>query len=150
MSSPKSLSLLPCLLEGNGCTEDEVSFQSLEVEYFAKSCGQISYLDDFRFCDPITYFAALFQVNTMETNPFMRTSISDLVHVRNEAYKGLALEVDLVEERLIEVETIVTSLGSGMDTELLDAKLINRLKVIAIVDHTFFNVSYRISIDGRI
>ena len=49
----------------------------------------------------------------METNPFMRTSIGDLVHVRNEAYKGLALEVDLVEERLIEVETIVTSLGSG-------------------------------------
>jgi hypothetical protein len=39
----------------------------------------------------------------METNPFMRTSISDLVHVRNEAYKGLALEVDLAEERLVEV-----------------------------------------------
>ena len=51
----------------------------------------------------------------METNPFMRTSISELVHVRNEAYKGLALEVDLVEERLIEVETIVTSLVSGMN-----------------------------------
>ncbi len=49
----------------------------------------------------------------METNPFMRTSISDLVHVRNEAYKGLALEVDLIEERLVEVENIVTSLGSG-------------------------------------
>ena len=59
------------------------------------------------------------QVNTMETNPFMRTSISDLVHVRNEAYKGLALEVDLVEERLIEVETIVTSLGSGTDARVL-------------------------------
>ena len=57
----------------------------------------------------------MLQVNTMETNPFMRTSISDLVHVRNEAYKGLALEVDLVEERLIEVEIIVTSLVSGMN-----------------------------------
>ena len=49
----------------------------------------------------------------METNPFMRTSISDLVHMRNEAYKKLALSVDLVEERLVEVETVVTSLGSG-------------------------------------
>ena len=61
------------------------------------------------------HLAVFLQVNTMETNPFMRTSISDLVHVRNEAYKGLALEVDLVEERLIEVETIVTSLVSGMN-----------------------------------
>ena len=65
----------------------------------------------------LTYLAVFlfFQVNTMETNPFMRTSISELVHVRNEAYKGLALEVDLVEERLIEVEIIVTSLVSGMN-----------------------------------
>ena len=68
----------------------------------------------------------------METNPFMRTSISDLVHVRNEAYKGLALEVDLVEERLIEVETIVTSLGSGRKTVLLDAKSLNITKVMAL------------------
>ena len=49
----------------------------------------------------------------METNPFMRTSISDLVHVRNEAYKRLSLEADLVEERLLEIETTITSLGSG-------------------------------------
>ena len=65
----------------------------------------------------LTYLAVFlfFQVNTMETNPFMLTSISELVHVRNEAYKGLALEVDLVEERLIEVEIIVTSLVSGMN-----------------------------------
>ena len=67
----------------------------------------------------------------METNPFMRTSISDLVHVRNEAYKGLALEVDLIEERLMEVETIVTSLGSGRKTVLLDAKSFNRMEIIA-------------------
>ncbi len=29
----------------------------------------------------------------METNPFMKTSISDLVHMRNEAYKKLSLQV---------------------------------------------------------
>lgn len=49
----------------------------------------------------------------METNPFMRTSVSDLVHVRTEAYKKLALEVDLVEEKVIEVEAIVSSLGAS-------------------------------------
>ena len=49
----------------------------------------------------------------METNPFMKTSVSDLVHSRNEAYKRLALEVDLVEERLVEVEATVAALGSG-------------------------------------
>ncbi len=43
----------------------------------------------------------------------MKTSISDLVHSRNEAYKRLALEVDIGEERLVEIETVVTSLGSG-------------------------------------
>lgn len=54
-----------------------------------------------------------FQVINMETNPFMKTSISDLVHVRNEAYKKIALEVDLADERLVEIESIVTALGSG-------------------------------------
>ena len=49
----------------------------------------------------------------METNPFMKTSISDLVHTRNEAYKKIALELDLAEERLVEIESMVTALGSG-------------------------------------
>ncbi len=49
----------------------------------------------------------------METNPFMKTSISDLVHMRNEAYKKLSLQVDLCEERLVEIEATVTALGSG-------------------------------------
>ena len=31
----------------------------------------------------------------METNPFMKTSISDLVHMRNEAYKKLSLQVTI-------------------------------------------------------
>eukprot|EP00094_Tigriopus_californicus_P014484 TCALIF_14079-PA protein Name:"Protein of unknown function" AED:0.36 eAED:0.36 QI:0/1/0/1/1/1/2/0/558 len=53
------------------------------------------------------------KVINMETNPFMKTSISDLVHVRNEAYKKIALEVDLADERLVEIESIVTALGSG-------------------------------------
>ena len=71
-------------------------------------------------------------MNTMETNPFMRTSISDLVHVRNEAYKGLALEVDLVEERLIEVETIVTSLGSGMNEYNVARLICHYIKFICV------------------
>ena len=70
----------------------------------------------------------------METNPFMRTSISDLVHVRNEAYKGLALEVDLVEERLIEVETIVTSLGSGMNDSVARCKKFKQTKTCSILN----------------
>lgn len=53
------------------------------------------------------------KVIVMETNPFMKTSISDLVHVRNEAYKKLALEADLAEEKLVEIESVVTALGSG-------------------------------------
>jgi len=58
-------------------------------------------------------FLALSQVIVMETNPFMKTSLSDLVHSRNEAYKRLSLEADLLEERLAEAETAVSALAAG-------------------------------------
>ena len=49
----------------------------------------------------------------METNPILKTELGDIVHSRNEQYQSLQLELDLMEERLGEIERVVLSLSAG-------------------------------------
>ena len=56
----------------------------------------------------------------METNPFLRSPIGNIVRSRTEIYNNLQLELDLVETRLAEVERMVTSLSAGrLDKNLI-------------------------------
>ena len=55
----------------------------------------------------------MFQVANMETNPILKTELGDIVHSRNEQYQSLQLELDLMEERLGEIERVVLSLSAG-------------------------------------
>ncbi len=53
-------------------------------------------------------FPPSLQVVIMETNPFMKTSISDLVHMRNEAYKKLSLQVtEITRDQRIEFPHLI-------------------------------------------
>ena len=61
----------------------------------------------------------------METNPFLRSPIGNIVRSRTEIYNNLQLELDLVETRLAEVERMVTSLSAGR----LDKNLISPNKL---------------------
>ncbi len=58
----------------------------------------------------IYYFA---QVADMETNPILKTQLGEVVHSRNEQYQSLQLELDLMEERMAELERVVLSLSAG-------------------------------------
>ena len=49
----------------------------------------------------------------METNPFLRSEIGNVVQSRTEIYNNLQLELDLVESRLSEIERAMTSLANG-------------------------------------
>ena len=49
----------------------------------------------------------------METNPFLRSEIGNVVQSRTEIYSNLQLELDLVETRLAEMERAMTSLSNG-------------------------------------
>ena len=46
----------------------------------------------------------LLQVADMETNPYLKTEIGRIVRSRSELYQNLQLELNLMEERLGEVE----------------------------------------------
>ena len=59
----------------------------------------------------------------METNPFLRSPIGNIVRSRTEIYNNLQLELDLVETRLAEIERMVTSLSAGrLDKNLISPK----------------------------
>jgi hypothetical protein len=49
----------------------------------------------------------------METNPILKTQLGEVVHSRNEQYQSLQLELDLMEERMAELERVVLSLSAG-------------------------------------
>ena len=56
----------------------------------------------------------------METNPFLRSPIGNIVRSRTEIYNNLQLELDLVETRLAEIERMVTTLSAGrLDKNLI-------------------------------
>ena len=49
----------------------------------------------------------------METNPILKTQLGEVVHSRNDQYQSLQLELDLMEERMAELERVVLSLSAG-------------------------------------
>ncbi len=55
----------------------------------------------------------LLQVADMETNPYLKTELGNIVRSRSELYQNLQLELNLMEERLGEIERVVVSLGNG-------------------------------------
>ena len=56
----------------------------------------------------------------METNPFLRSPIGNIVRSRTEIYNNLQLELDLVESRIAEIERMVTTLSAGrLDKNLI-------------------------------
>lgn len=61
----------------------------------------------------------------METNPYLKTEIGNIVRTRTELYQNLQLELDLMEERLGEIERVVLSLSNGR----LDKNLLPPLKL---------------------
>ena len=68
----------------------------------------------------------------METNPYLKTEIGRIVRSRSELYQNLQLELNLMEERLGEVERVVISLSNGrLNKDLLPpSKLRETLKTI--------------------
>ena len=69
----------------------------------------------------------------METNPFLRSPIGNIVQSRTEIYNNLQLELDLVETRLSEIERAVTALTNGkLDKNIIPpSKLRQTLNSIA-------------------
>ncbi len=61
----------------------------------------------------------------METNPYLKTEIGNIVRTRSEIYQNLQLELNLMEERLGEIERVVVALSSGR----LNKNLIPPLKL---------------------
>ena len=55
----------------------------------------------------------MFQVADMETNPYLKTELGKIVRSRSELYQNLQLELNLMEERLGEIERVVISLGNS-------------------------------------
>ena len=53
------------------------------------------------------------QVADMETNPYLKTEIGNIVRSRSELYQNLQLELNLMEERLGEIERVVISLSNA-------------------------------------
>ncbi len=49
----------------------------------------------------------------METNPILKTELGEIVHSRNEQYQSLQLELQLMEERMGEIERVAISLSAG-------------------------------------
>lgn len=74
----------------------------------------------------------LLQVADMETNPYLKTELGKIVRSRSELYQNLQLELNLMEERLGEIERVVVSLGNGrLNKNLLPPlKLRETLKTI--------------------
>ena len=68
----------------------------------------------------------------METNPYLKTELGNIVRSRSELYQNLQLELNLMEERLGEIERVVISLGNGrLNKNLLSpTKLQETLKTI--------------------
>ena len=54
-----------------------------------------------------------FQVADMETNPYLKTEIGNIVRSRSELYQNLQLELNLMEERLGEIERVIISLSNA-------------------------------------
>ena len=52
------------------------------------------------------------QVADMETNPYLKTEIGNIVRSRSELYQNLQLELNLMEERLGEINRVVISLSN--------------------------------------
>ena len=74
----------------------------------------------------------MLQVADMETNPYLKTELGNIVRSRSELYQNLQLELNLMEERLGEIERVVISLGNGrLNKNLLSpSKLRETLKNI--------------------
>ena len=74
----------------------------------------------------------MLQVADMETNPYLKTELGNIVRSRSELYQNLQLELNLMEERLGEIERVVISLGNGrLNKNLLSpTKLQETLKTI--------------------
>jgi len=72
------------------------------------------------------------KVADMETNPYLKTELGNIVRSRSELYQNLQLELNLMEERLGEIERVVISLGNGrLNKNLLSpSKLRETLKNI--------------------
>lgn len=68
----------------------------------------------------------------MESNPYLKTELGNIVRSRSELYQNLQLELNLMEERLGEIERVVISLGNGrLNKNLLPpVKLRETLKTI--------------------
>ena len=49
----------------------------------------------------------------METNPYLKTEIGNIVRSRSELYQNLQLELNLMEERLGEIERSILSLSNA-------------------------------------
>ena len=77
-------------------------------------------------------FFLMLQVADMETNPYLKTELGNIVRSRSELYQNLQLELNLMEERLGEIERVVISLGNGrLNKNLLSpSKLRETLKTI--------------------
>ena len=67
------------------------------------------------------------QVADMETNPILKTQLGEIVHSRNEQYQSLQLELQLMEDRMSEIERVVISLSAGrLSKEMLPPKQLSQ------------------------
>ena len=63
----------------------------------------------------------------METNPILKTQLGEIVHSRNEQYQSLQLELQLMEDRMSEIERVVISLSAGrLSKEMLPPKQLSQ------------------------